>query len=101
KEVKEKSRDTILILMTAYGTVESAVEAMKEGAYDYLPKPLDMHRLRALVLKALEFQRVVAEHNELRLRLKKRSEPSLLIGDSEAIRRVTQLADEVARSEVT
>ena len=42
--------------MTAYGTVESAVEAMKQGAYDYLSKPLDMQRLRALVLKALEFQ---------------------------------------------
>jgi DNA-binding NtrC family response regulator len=101
KEAKQKSRDTMFILMTAYGTVASAVEAMKEGAYDYLSKPLDMQRLRALVLKALEFQAVVAENNELRLRLKKRSEPSLLVGDSEAMRRVTQLADEVANSEVT
>lgn len=101
REAKLKSRDTMFILMTAYGTVENAVEAMKEGAYDYLSKPLDMQRLRALVLKALEFQAVVAENNELRLRLKKRSEPSLLVGDSEPIRRVTQLADEVAGSEVT
>ena len=100
REAKQKSRDTMFILMTAYGTVESAVEAMKEGAYDYLSKPLDMQRLRALVLKALEFQAVVAENNELRLRLKKRSEPSLLVGDSEAMRRVTQLADEVAGSDV-
>jgi DNA-binding NtrC family response regulator len=101
KETKQKSRDTMFILMTAYGTVESAVEAIKEGAYDYLPKPLDMQRLRALVSKALEFQAVVAENNELRLRLKKRSEPSLLIGNSEAMRRVIQLADDVAGSEVT
>jgi DNA-binding NtrC family response regulator len=101
KQAKQNSRDTQFILMTAYGTVESAVEAMKEGAYDYLSKPLDMQRLRALVLKALEFQALVAENNELRLRLQKRSEPSLLVGDSEAIRKVTQLSDEVARSEVT
>lgn len=101
KEAKQRSRDTLFILMTAYGTVESAVEAMKEGAYDYLSKPLDMHRLRALVLKALEFQTVVAENHELRLRLQKRSEPSLLVGDSEVMRKVGQLADEVARSEVT
>ena len=101
KEAKQKSRDTMFILMTAYGTVESAVEAMKEGAYDYLSKPLDMQRLRALVLKALEFQAVVSENNELRLRLQKRAEPGLLIGNSEVMRRVTQLADEVARSEVT
>lgn len=101
KEAKQKSRDTQFILMTAYGTVESAVEAMKEGAYDYLSKPLDMQRLRALVLKALEFQALVAENSELRLRLQKRSEPSLLLGESEAMRKVTELSDEVARSEVT
>ena len=68
-QVRGFSRDTLFILMTAYGTVESAVEAMKQGAYDYLPKPIDMKRLRALVQKALEFQAVVAENNELRLRL--------------------------------
>ncbi len=90
KEARQKSRDTQFILMTAYGTVESAVAAMKEGAYDYLSKPLDMQRRRALVLKALEFQALVAENNELRLRLQKRSEPSLLVGASEAMRRVTQ-----------
>ena len=101
KDARQASRDTLFILMTAYGTVGSAVEAMKEGAYDYLTKPLDMQRLRALVLKALEFQSVVSENNELRLRLRKRSEPSLLVGDSEAIRQVIRLADEVARSEVT
>jgi len=101
KAAKQKSRDTQFILMTAYGTVESAVEAMKEGAYDYLSKPLDMQRLRALVVKALEFQALVAENNELRLRLQKRSEPSLLVGASAVMRRVTELADEVARSEVT
>jgi DNA-binding NtrC family response regulator len=101
KEARQKSRDTLFILMTAYGTVESAVEAMKEGAYDYLSKPIDLQRLRALVLKALEFQSVVAENNELRLRLQKRAEAGLLVGNSEAMRRVTQLAEEVARSEVT
>lgn len=101
KQAKQNSHDTLFVLMTAYGTVESAVEAMKEGAYDYLAKPLDMQRLRALVLKALEFQALVAENNELRLRLQKRSEPSLLLGDSETIRKVVQLSDEIARSDVT
>jgi DNA-binding NtrC family response regulator len=101
KEAKQNSRDTFFIVMTAYGTVESAVEAMKEGAYDYVAKPLDMQRLRALVLKALEFQALVAENNELRLRLKKRSEPSLLLGNSAAIRKVVHLSDEIARSDVT
>jgi DNA-binding NtrC family response regulator len=100
-QVRAHHRDTLFILMTAYGTVESAVEAMKQGAYDYLPKPLDMKRLRALVRKALEFQAVVAENNELRLRLETRAEPSLLVGESEPMRNLARLIQEVANSEVT
>jgi DNA-binding NtrC family response regulator len=100
-QVRARSRDTLFILMTAYGTVESAVEAMKQGAYDYLPKPIDMKRLRALVQKALEFQAVVAENNELRLRLQTRAEPGSLVGDCEAMRAVERLVAEVANSDVT
>ena len=100
-QVRSKHRDTLFILMTAYGTVENAVEAMKQGAYDYLPKPLDLKRLRVLVEKALEFQAVVAENNELRLRLQTRSDATLLIGESEAMRAVARLVGEVANSDVT
>jgi DNA-binding NtrC family response regulator len=100
-QVRAHHRDTLFILMTAYGTVENAVEAMKQGAYDYLPKPLDMKRLRALVQKALEFQAIVAENNELRSRLRSRSEPGLLVGNSELMRAVERLVVEVANSEVT
>src|SRR3974390_2447736 len=99
--VRERSRDTLFILMTACGTVESAVEAMKQGAYDYLPKPIDMKRLRALVQKALEFQAVVAENNELRLRLQGGTDAGLLLGESEAMRAVGRLIEEVASSDVT
>ena len=100
-KVQAHHRDTLFILMTAYGTVENAVEAMKQGAYDYLPKPLDMKRLRVLVQKSLEFQAVVAENNDLRIRLKTRSDPSLLVGESEAMRAVGRLIEEVANSDVT
>ena len=101
RQVKAASPDTLLILMTAYATIESAVQAMKEGAYDYLAKPLDMQRFRALVLKALEFQALVAENHELRMRLRKRSEPNLQVGQSEAMLAVSRLVDEVAQSDVT
>jgi DNA-binding NtrC family response regulator len=100
-QVRSHNRDTLFILMTAYGTVENAVEAMKQGAYDYLPKPIDMKRLRALVEKSLEFQAVVAENNDLRLRLQTQSEPNLLIGESEPMRAVARLVEEVANSDVT
>ena len=101
KQVKARTPDTSFILMTAYGTVESAVEAMKRGAYDYLTKPLDTQRLRAVVQKALEFQSVVAENTELRLRLERRSEPTALVGTSEELRAIVQLIGEVAPSDVT
>jgi DNA-binding NtrC family response regulator len=101
RAARKRSRDTQFIVMTAFGTVENAVEAMKEGAYDYVTKPVDIKRLRALVMKALELQAVVAENSELRQRLRRQSEPSLLVGESEAIRRVIGIAEEVARSDVT
>ncbi|PTX94584.1 sigma-54 dependent transcriptional regulator [Opitutus sp. ER46] len=101
QQARQAHADTQFIVMTAYGTVENAVEAMKAGAYDYVTKPLDMQRLRLLVAKALEFRNVVAENNELRQRLRKKAEPGLLIGESEPMRRVLETAQEVARSDVT
>ena len=101
RAARKKSVDTQFIVMTAFGTVENAVEAMREGAYDYVTKPVDLKRLRALVGKALEVQALVAENSELRLRLRRQSEPSPLIGESEAMRKVVRMAEEVARSDVT
>jgi DNA-binding NtrC family response regulator len=100
-QIRERSRDTLFILMTAFGTVGNAVEAMRLGAYDYLPKPIDLKRLRIQVQKALEYQAVVVENNELRSRLQKRSEPNPLIGESESMRAVSRLIEEVAQSDVT
>lgn len=99
--VRERHPDTLFILMTAFGTVENAVDAMKLGAYDYLAKPIDLKRLRAVVQKALEFQAVIAENHELRLRLRSQSDPGLLVGNSEPMRKVSQLIEEVANSDVT
>ena len=100
-QIRERSRETLFILMTAFSTVENAVEAMRLGAYDYLPKPIDLKRLRLLVQKALEYQAVVAENHELRSRLQKRTAPNPLIGESEIMRTVSRLIEEVAQSDVT
>ena len=100
-QVRSRHRDTLFILMTAYGTVESAVEAMKQGAYDYLTKPVDLKRLRAVVERAIEFQTLVAENNELRQRLRQSASPGMLVGQSDSIRAVVSLIEEVAQSDVT
>src|SRR5258708_38079271 len=60
-----------------------------------------MQRLRAVVLKALEFQAVVAENTELRLRLQKGAEPNALVGASETMQAIARLTNEVASSDVT
>jgi DNA-binding NtrC family response regulator len=100
-QIRGRSRDTLFILMTAFGTVGNAVEAMRLGAYDYLPKPIDLKRLRLQVQKALEYQTVVAENHELRSRLQQQSEPNPMIGESESMRTVVRLIEEVAQSDVT
>ena len=100
-QIREHSRDTLFILMTAFSTVENAVEAMRLGAYDYLPKPIDLKRLRLQVQKALEYQAVIVENHELKSRLQKCAEPNPMIGESENMRTVTRLIEEVAQSDVT
>lgn len=68
-EAKKTQRDTQFILMTSGSAIDWVLEAVRGGAYDYLTKPVDLRRLRVLVGKALEFQKVVAENHALRRRL--------------------------------
>lgn len=67
--VREKSPDTGVIMITAFGDVETAVDAMRQGAYDYLTKPVDLKRLRLSLQHLLDRQALVAENKELRARL--------------------------------
>ncbi|MCL5097835.1 MAG: sigma-54 dependent transcriptional regulator [Candidatus Omnitrophica bacterium] len=100
-QLKTKSPEAAMILMTAYGTVTAAVDAMKQGAYDYFPKPLDLRRLRSTVKKALEYQSVVAENKDLRQRLQKRSVPNPLLGSSAGIAAISRIVNEIAPSDIT
>ncbi len=96
--------DVEVVLMTAYGTVETAVAAMKDGAYDFITKPLKRHALVKSVEKALEKQALVAENRELRERLaalggSARERP--LIGTSPAYRAFLELLEQAAPSSST
>src|SRR5512141_866971 len=70
RALKEVSPDTEVVLMTAYGTVEMAVQAMREGAYDFVEKPLKRMNIVKCVLKAAERHSLVAENRSLREELK-------------------------------
>ena len=72
--VKEKQPDIDVIIMTAYGTVETAVEALKKGAYDYLTKPIDIKNLRTYIKNLAERRRLIKENLDLKSKLRKRLE---------------------------
>ena len=89
-----------VILITAYGTPASAVEAMRRGAYDYICKPFDNEELKLLVQKALEKRRLVRENSELRSKLDSRA-GSAWVGTSPAMKQVWQLVQKVAPTRST
>ena len=101
KEIKAYNPAIPILIMTAYSNVESAVEAIKAGAYDYLTKPLDFDMLRLTLERALEHVSLKAENLELRERLVSSFDPGNIIGRSEGMRRLMDMVAMVAPSEAT
>lgn len=99
RRVKGKYLDTEVVVMTAYGSVETAVEAMRLGAYDYLTKPIDRDRFPVIVEKALERHSLAAENRALRDRLDTRTRFQALIGESPAMHEIYNLIEMVANSD--
>jgi two-component system, NtrC family, response regulator HydG len=100
KAAKTIAPETEVILMTAYGTVETAVQAMKEGAYDFVTKPLKRAHVVRTVRNALEKQSLVVENRALRAQLAARRQRSV-IGTSLAWRRTMEVVLQAAGSEAT
>jgi two-component system response regulator PilR (NtrC family) len=98
--VKQRTARTEVIVMTAHGAIETAIEAMKRGAYDFVAKPFATTELRALVHKALEKRSIVAENERLRAQLVRERGPELL-GHSEALRRIFDLVGRIANAKTT
>ncbi|MDR2845359.1 MAG: sigma-54 dependent transcriptional regulator [Puniceicoccales bacterium] len=88
----------VCIMMTAYGNVETAVEAMRRGAYDFLPKPLNLEKLELVLQRALQTQKVVEENKELHKRLDKKFNLAGIVGNSAALTRVVEQVRQVAQS---
>jgi DNA-binding NtrC family response regulator len=101
RRLKESDPDLILIIMTGYATVETAIQALKHGAYDYLTKPVDPDELSHLVEKALEHRRARREVVRLKENLKEIFPKTEMIGTSPAMKRVMELVETVAPSDAT
>lgn len=100
RAIKELSPDSEVVLMTAYGTVETAVHAMREGAYDFVEKPLKRINIVKSVRKAAEKQSLVAENRSLRQELQLLTNREI-VGQSPALRRVLDIATQAAPSSAT
>lgn len=101
EKIKEISPDIPIIMMTAYASVDTAVQAMRSGAYDYLTKPLDIDELKILVAKALRHHQLEQENIFLKEQLGSRFDFSNIIGRSHPMKELLETVAMVAPSEAT
>jgi DNA-binding NtrC family response regulator len=101
RQLRTTDPQTDVIVMTAYGTIESAVEAMKAGAYDYIEKPINQDRLPLLIDRVLERQDLAADNLRLRKMVSDREEYGNLVGRSDQIARLYEVVEMLAPTPAT
>jgi len=99
--IKEASPETPVIIITGYASIESAIEAMKRGAFDYMAKPFTPEEVRVITKKALDGRRLLYENIYLRRELDARTEFAMVVGKSKAMRSVLDIVQRVSPSEST
>src|SRR5258708_32722604 len=101
EEVRERDRETPIFMITAYGSVEGAVEALKRGANDYFPKPWANEKLLIEIDRMIAGRRLERENTELKRALKQRYSFPNIVGKSERMLRILDLVAQVASSRAT
>jgi len=101
KHARKECPGMAVILVTAYGSVETAVEAMKQGAFDYVTKPFKVDELLITVQRALEYNNVLAENVHLRAQLEARYQFENIVAESPAMRKVCEMIERVAPTDTT
>ncbi len=101
RAAREAWPEAVVMVITAFGTVDGAVEAMRLGAYDFIAKPLDLKRLRMQVGKAIERLALLAENRRLKVQLRDRREAGEVVAESAGMKRVIAAVEQVAPSDAT
>lgn len=100
-KAREKWPDMPVVMMTAYASVESAIESMRQGAYDYLMKPFNIEQVESLLLRLNERQKLVREVRVLREEVRDRHRAREFLGESEVMNDIFQTIERAARSTAT
>jgi DNA-binding NtrC family response regulator len=100
-KMKAKNPEIAVVILTAFGTIENAVKAMKEGAYDYLTKPVDLDELEFIIMRISERQQLISENKILKEQLREKNKISGIIAYSEKMEKVLNTALRVAESKAT
>ena len=93
EKIFEITSDTSVVMISGHGTIDTAVEALKKGAYDFISKPLDLNRLLITIRNAMDQSSLITETKVLKKKISKTYE---MIGESKAIEQVRQMIDKVA-----
>ena len=101
RRLGEKGLPTELIMVTGFGTIDSAVEAMRHGAYDYLTKPVEGARLKQVIAKAIEKNALTVSNRAMATQLRELTRYEDLTGQSEAMREIYKLVEAVAKSDAS
>jgi DNA-binding NtrC family response regulator len=101
RRVRAASEDTPVVLFTAHATISTAIEALRDGAFDYIQKPFDNDALRACVRRALELTRLSRENRYLRAELRQRHALADIVATSDSMAEVLDLVRRAARSSAT
>lgn len=101
KKLKENDPNSVVIIITAYGTIDSAVEAMKQGAYDFLPKPFTPETLTSIVKRAVDSRLRALEETCVILALNEETISKTIIGQSEEMKKLILLIQKVAATDST
>jgi two-component system nitrogen regulation response regulator NtrX len=96
EKAKEEGADVRFIMISGHGTVDTAVEAIKKGAFDFIEKPLDLNRLLITVKNALEIGKLSSETKVLKKRVSKKY---LMVGESDALIKIREMVDKVAETD--
>jgi DNA-binding NtrC family response regulator len=101
KQVKKYNNDAIFILLTAYGNIETAVDAMKNGAYDFLTKPVNLNHLEVLFERAVKSIKIEKENTQLHAQLDKKYGMESIIGESTPMQKLFDMIKQVAPTQAT